>query len=172
MRRADQIVDIGYVQRAHGIRGELRVVCHNPASTALLRAEELVVGETRYAIEDVRPVEGAFLVRLEGVDDRDAAEALAGKPVAVDRKAIELPAGEVLLADLVGCRAVGPDGAPLGTVVDIEVGAQDRLVIQQGDVEWMLPVVPAFVRAIDLEQRVITLDPPEGLPTEPARRRT
>ncbi len=165
------VVEVGYVQRAHGIGGELRVVCHNPASTALLRAEELVVGGTRYPIENVRPVEGAFLVALAGVDDRTAAEAFKGKVVAVDRDAIELPAGEVLLTDLIGCRAIGPDGAPLGEVVDVEVGAQDRLIVQQGEVEWMLPLVPAFVRGIDLERRMITIDPPEGLPTEPARRR-
>jgi len=171
MRRTDQIVEVGYVQRAHGIGGELRIVCHNPESTALLRAAELVIGGRRYPIDGMRPVDGAFLVALAGVDDRTAAEAFKGKAVAVDRDAVVIPPGEVLLADLVGCRAIGPDGAPLGEVVDVEVGSQDRLVIRQGEVEWMLPMVPVFVRAIDLERRVITVDPPEGLPTEPARRR-
>jgi 16S rRNA processing protein RimM len=158
------------VSRAHGVRGEVRIVCHNPASTALLRAAEIVIGGRRLHIDDVRPVDGAFLVALSGVADRDAAEALKGQTVAVDRAAVDVPPGEVLLADLVGCRAVRRDGTPMGEVIDVEVGAQDRLVIADGDQAWQLPMVPAFVIAVDLEAKVITVDPPEGLPSEPVTR--
>ncbi|HTM21819.1 MAG TPA: ribosome maturation factor RimM [Kofleriaceae bacterium] len=166
-----EIVEIGYVARAHGVTGELRVVCHNPASTALLRADAVTVGGRRYVVDGVRSVDGAFLVALADVSDRDAAEALRGQTVSVDRGAIELPPGEFLLADLIGCRALDSAGNPLGVVVDVEAGAQDRLVIADGDQEWMLPLVPAFLRSVDLEHRTITLDPPSGLPREPARKR-
>jgi 16S rRNA processing protein RimM len=165
------MVEIGYVARAHGIAGELRVVCHNLESTALLRAERVMVGSRSYALENVRPVDGAFLVALVGVADRDAAELLKGQTVSVDRDAIELAPGEVLLADLIGCKAFLTDGELMGEVIDVEVGAQDRLIIADGETAWQLPMVPAFVLAIDLVGRTITVDPPEDLPGEPVTKR-
>lgn len=165
---ADRI-EIGIVARAHGIRGELRVHLHNPASTALDGAEVLLVGDREYEIERARPVAGAYLVALAGVVDRTAAEALRGRPVYVARDEIELDQGEVLLADLVGCRVELPDGSDWGTVSGLELGPQDRLVIRQGEVERLLPVVDEFLVEVDLEARRIVVDPPADLPEDPRR---
>ncbi len=162
-------VEIGVVARAHGIRGEVRVHLHNPASTALDGAEVLWLGAREYAIESARPVAGAYLVALVGVADRNAAEALRGRPVSVARDDLELEEGEVLLADLVGCRVELPDGSDWGTVSALELGPQDRLVIRQGEVERLLPVVDEFLIEIDLEARRIVVDPPADLPADKAR---
>ena len=164
-------VEIGFVARAHGIRGELRVHLHNPASTALDGAEALWVGEREYAVESARPVAGACLVALAGIADRTAAEALRGRPVSVARDDIELDEGEVLLADLVGCRVELPDGSDWGTVSALEFGPQDRLVIRQGAIERLLPMVDEFLVEVDLEARRIVVDPPADLPEDKARER-
>jgi 16S rRNA processing protein RimM len=160
-------VEIGYVARAHGVRGELRVVLHNPGSAALAAADEVWLGDERFALETARPVEGAWLLRLGDLTDRDRAEALKGRPVAVSRRALGLAAGEFLLMDLVGCRVFLPDGAPWGEVVALEAGPQDRLVIRDGGVERLLPAVPAFLVEVDVEAGRVVVDPPEGLPEEP-----
>jgi 16S rRNA processing protein RimM len=167
----DDRVEIGVVARAHGVRGELRIALHNPASTALDRAETLFVGGRELAVESVRPVQGAALVRLAGVDDRDKADALRGQAVAVARDAIELDEEEFLLIDLVGCRVELRDGTSWGVVAAVETGLQDRLVIHDGDIERQLPVVDELLVDIDLEARRLVVDPPEGLPEEPRRRR-
>ena len=164
-----ELVEIGVVARAHGIRGEVRVHLHNPASTALDAAEALWIGEREYAIDAARPVAGAYLVALAGVADRDAADALRGRPVRVARDDIELDEGEILLADLVGCRVELPDGSDWGTVSGLELGRQDRLVIRQGEVERLLPVVDEFLVDVDLEARRIVVDPPADLPEDKAR---
>lgn len=156
--------------RAHGIRGEVRVHLHNPASSALDAAEVLFLGDREYPIESARPVAGAYLVALAGVPDRTAAEALRGLPVSVARDELELDDGEVLLADLVGCRVELPDGSDWGTVSGLELGPQDRLVIAQGEVERLLPVVDEFLVEIDVEARRIVVDPPVDLPEDPRRR--
>lgn len=163
------VIEIGVVARAHGIRGEVRVHLHNPASTALDDAEVLWLGEREYAIERARPVAGAYLVALAGVEDRNAAEALRGRPVSVARDDIDLDEGELLLADLVGCRVELPDGSEWGVVTALEFGPQDRLVIRQGQVERLLPVVDAFLVDIDLEARRIVVDPPADFPEDKAR---
>src|SRR5690606_15980344 len=113
---------------------------------------------------------GAVLALLEGIGDRDAAEALRGSTVEVDREDLELDDGEVLLADLVGCRAVLADGSDWGEVVRVVTGPQDRLVIRHGDIERELPLVDELVTAIDLEAGTIEVAPPEGLPETRADR--
>jgi 16S rRNA processing protein RimM len=168
---ADDRVEIGAVARAHGVRGELRVVLHNPSSTALDEALVLFVGGRELAVESSRPTTGAWLVRVAGVDDRDQADALRGQPVAVARDQLALEDDEVLLVDLVGCRVELPDGTPWGEIVAIEPGPQDRLIVRQGDVERQLPVVDEIIVEVDLEGGRVVASPPEGLPEEPARRR-
>lgn len=168
MRRArSRVIEIGYVARPHGVRGELRVVTHDPASTTLLDVDAIEIDGAPYRIEHARQVQGAFLVRLAGLGDRNRAEALRGKRVAVDRALIPLAEGEVFLADLVGCAVVREDGSAYGTIAAIETGAQDRLVIHDGDVERLLPLVPAFVLDVDLEQGRVVVAPPEDLPESP-----
>jgi 16S rRNA processing protein RimM len=156
-------VEIGAVARAHGVRGELRVVLHNPTSTALDGVDAVFVGERELALESARPVAGgAYLVQ---------AEALRGAPVAVARADLPLADDEVLLVDLVGCRVELADGTSWGVIAAVETGPQDRLVIHSGDVERQLPVTDAFLIDIDLDARRVVVDPPEGLPEEPIRRR-
>lgn len=158
------LVEVGYVARAHGVRGELRIVAHDPGSTTVGDVDLLVVGGARHEIERARKVAGAYLVKLVGIDDRDAAEALRGVAVSVQRADIAVAEGEVLLVDLVGCVARFADGAIFGEVVEVLAGPQDRLVIRDGDVVRELPFVPELVTDIDLEGRTITVDPPEDLP--------
>ena len=158
------LVEIGYVGRPHGVRGDIKCVPHNPNSQALYEVEAIYVGGRRYAIHNVRHTARALLVTLEGVSDRDSAAALQGQRFFVERSALGLATDDVLLADMVGCAVLRKDGRPYGTVIAVEVGPQDRLVIRDGEVERQLPVVDAFVLEVDLKARTVTVDPPEGLP--------
>lgn len=162
--RGDPRVEIGGVARAHGIRGEVVIVTHDPDSETLGNTDEVWIADRAYKILGARDTQRGWLVQLEGVVTRNDAEALRGKPVEVDRDAIDLGDGEVLLADLVGCRVVLRDGTPWGTIAAIETTGQDRLIIHDGDVERMLPLVDPFVIGVDVEAGVVTVDPPEGLP--------
>ena len=164
--RGDPRIEIGGIARAHGIRGEVAIVTHDPASQTLATIDQIYVGEVAYRVLGARPTQKGWLVELDGVTDRNAAEALRGQPVAVDRAALQLADGEILLDDLVGCRVVLRDGSPWGTIAAIDVGGQDRLVIHDGDIERLLPLVDAFVTNIDLDAGVVTVEPPEGLPEE------
>jgi 16S rRNA processing protein RimM len=160
-------VEIGVVSKAHGIRGEVVAIPHDPASTSLGDVAVIHVGGVRREVVRSRDVGGAFLMALEGIADRDAAAALRGAVIEVDRDELELDENDVLLADLVGCRCVLPDGTAWGEIVAVELGLQDRLVIRDGKVERQLPVVDAFIASIDVEAGVVTVTPPEGLPEDP-----
>lgn len=158
-------VEIGFVARAHGVRGEVRAVPHDPDSDAFGRVSELSIGGRWFAVRRARQASGAWLLQLDQVEDRDAAAALAGAPVEARREELGLEEGEVLLAELVGCEAVLRDGTRYGTVADIDVGpGQSRLVIRDGETERLVPIVDAIVVDVSLEEGRVVLDPPEGLP--------
>jgi len=159
-------IEIGYVARAHGVRGEIRVVPHDPDSTVLSRASEVAIGGDDFAVVRARRVQGGYLLVVEGIADRDRAEALRGRTVEVARALIPLEAGEVILADLVGCNVVLADGTAYGVVAAIATAGQDLLVIHDGDVERLLPYVPDFIKEVDIEARRLVVEPPPGLPEE------
>lgn len=155
--------------RAHGVRGELRIHMHDRGSETLFEVERVWVGGELYEIEAVRPAHEAVLVKLERVDDRDAAEALKGRPVEVERDEITLEEGEFLVADLMGCEVFDAGGRSLGRVVDILHGPQDLLVLRDERVERLMPLVPELLVEVDVEARRVVAAAPEDLPEEPIR---
>ena len=157
-------VEIGGIARAHGIRGEVVIVTHDPDSETLGQVAEVWVDGALRSITSARPTHRGWLVLFDGVTTRNDAEALRGKQIEVDRAALELDDDDILLDDLVGCRVVLRDGTAWGSVAAVDAGVQDLLVIHDGDIERLLPLVDAFVVAIDLAAGTVTVDPPEGLP--------
>jgi 16S rRNA processing protein RimM len=163
-------IEIGGIARAHGIKGEVVIVTHDPDSDTLGRVETIYVAGAPRTIKQARDTHRGWLVALDGVVTRNDAEALQGKPVEVDRAALELDENDVLLNDLIGCAVKKVDGTPWGTVAEVEPGDfQDLLVIHDNGIERLLPLVDVFVTDIDLDANVITVDPPEGLPESKAR---
>ena len=163
--RGDARINIGGVARAHGIRGEVVIVTHDPDSETLGAVTTIWVGGVARTITKARDTHRGWLVAFEGIATRNDAELLRGQTVEIDRDQLELDDDDVLLADLIGCEVRRPDGSPWGTVAAVEAGDhQDLLVIHAGAMERLLPLVDEFVTSIDLDARVITVDPPEGLP--------
>ena len=158
-------IEIGGIARAHGIKGEVVIVTHDPDSETLADVKKIYVGGVEKEIVAARDTQRGWLVLLAGVATRNDAELLQGQVVEVDRDALALDEDEVLLADLVGCAVKTVDGKPWGTIAHVDAGEmQDILVIHDGDVERMLPLVDLFVTNIDLDARVVTVDPPLELP--------
>lgn len=163
--RGDPRIEIGRIARVHGIRGEVVIVTHDPASDLLAELETVWVAGAEKRVASARGTHRGWLVRFEDIATRNAAEALRGQIVEVDRDALELDDDDVLLDDLVGCRVRLVDGTPWGTIHSlVDNGMQDLLVIHDGELERLLPLVDEFVKAIDLPAGVVTVDPPEGLP--------
>lgn len=102
------------------------------------------------------------VARLQGVEDRDQAQALIDTDVAVRREQLP-PSGEneFYWVDLLGLRVVNRDGVELGVVKQMmETGANDVLVVE-GDRERLIPLVPkVYVLAVDLEAGRIDVDWP------------
>lgn len=162
-------LELGFVSRAHGLRGEVAIRTFDPASEALDVVERVILhtrsGEVREVhIEDVRPTPKENIVAIEGVDSRTAAEALVGSKVFVFRDDLEPPGeGEFFQGDLVGLIAVDESGAELGRVEEIwSTGEVPNIVIRApGRPELVVPFADEFVPSVDLATQRIVIRPPE-----------
>jgi 16S rRNA processing protein RimM len=162
--RGDPRIEIGRISKAHGIRGEVVLVTHDAESDLLDDLETIWVGGVLRRVVEARGTHRGWLVLFEGIATRNDAETLRGQLVEVDREVLQLDDDDVLLSDLVGCQVQRVDGTPWGTIHAVEGGMQDLLVIHDGELERLLPLVDEFVKSIDLAAGVVTVDPPEGLP--------
>jgi 16S rRNA processing protein RimM len=165
--KGDPRIEIGGVARAHGIRGEVAIVTHDPDSTVLERTDTIWIDGIEHEIAEARLSTKVWLVLLAGVDTRTEAEAFRGRKVEVAREALELSEDDVLLHDLIGCKVQLADGTPWGEIVAVEADIQDRLIIHDGAVERMLPLVDQLVASIDLDAGLVIVTPPEGMPESP-----
>jgi 16S rRNA processing protein RimM len=100
------------------------------------------------------------VAKLAGIDDRDASEALGSCYFGAPREALPAPVkDEYYWADLVGLAVVNVLGQPLGRVKSlIETGANEVLVVADGERERLLPFVEQVIRAVDVAGGVIRVD--------------
>jgi 16S rRNA processing protein RimM len=110
------------------------------------------------------------VVKVDSVDDREAARALGGAAIEVPRGELLLAEGDYLVADLIGCAVCG-GGAQIGTVRDVLVlpTVEALEVERERGPELLVPMVEDAVRRIDLEQRVIEIEPSFVEPAEHER---
>ena len=101
-----------------------------------------------------------IVAKLAGIEERNAALALMGNTVVVERAALPKPKkGEVYWTDLLGCSVVSSSGAELGVIAEVRSnGAQDVMVLQ-GEVERLVPwVAGPIVQSVDLKARRVVVD--------------
>ncbi len=154
------LLAVGRVARAHGIRGRLLVQPYNAGSEGLTRVRRMWLAGREYEVARAERVNLGYLVALRGVDDRDAADALRGQEVVVDRAELPPPDdGEVYAVDLIGFTVVDGQGRERGVVEDLEeAGPQDLLRLKGG---MLVPL--GLVREVQMEARKLIVDAPDGL---------
>ena len=157
--RGEGRIALAAVAGAHGIKGELRLKLFSDSAESLSRHDKLYVGGAERRLLSIRDSGKTAVARLEGVEDRSAAEALRGSLVEIDRSALPpLEEGEYYHADLIGLPAVDGEGGLVGVVAAVEnYGAGDLLEIERGDGKRSL--IPFKDGIADLEDGRIVLDP-------------
>jgi 16S rRNA processing protein RimM len=157
-----EVVALGVVVGAHGVKGELRVKPYNPDSPHLGRTGPRFlrkqVGQAPQAVDvaAARRHGGLFLLTIDGCRDRDTAAALRGAEILVLRSALAATTeGEYYHSDLVGLTVRRHDDAhpeAVGRVTSVtRVGGADLLVIHDNEnKELLVPFVDAFILRVDL----------------------
>jgi 16S rRNA processing protein RimM len=166
-------VCVGQILGAHGVRGLVKLASFTSDPAAIAHYGELAddSGRRRFTVSLSGANKGHYLARLSGIDDRDAAQALAGTRLFVDRERLP-PADddEYYHADLIGLRVERSDGTPLGTVAALHnFGAGEIIEIAlPSGARPMLPFDRHTVPVVDIAGGRLVVDPPEGLLDEPA----
>jgi 16S rRNA processing protein RimM len=166
---------MGVVTKSHGLRGEFKVRPETDDPERFSGLSRVLVGASEaeaieYSLRSVRFQQGksgvTVLIQLEGVADRDGADAFAGRSIFAHQEDLPaLDAEEVYLSDLIGLTAVDPLGEELGQITDVlELPAQPVLVLATASGgEVLVPFVESFVGKVDSEAGRIEIKPIEGL---------
>ncbi|MGA0533089.1 ribosome maturation factor RimM [Hansschlegelia sp. KR7-227] len=170
------LVQIGVIGAAHGVKGEVRAKAFTQDPAALGRYAPLsdATGQRLFKVASLRPLKGDMVVlRLAGVDTREAAEALNGVGLFAPRAALPAPADEdeFYHADLIGLRAETEDGSAVGEIVAVQnFGADDLLEIRLAGARRtvLLPFTAAVVPTVDVAGGRVVIAPPEGALEEPS----
>lgn len=156
---------VGRVMKAHGIRGEVSVEVHSDLPDRFAPGAQVLVGEMLMVVATSRPHQGRMLIRFEGIEDRNASEALHGRTITVsEAEAAELDEHTYFPHQLEGLSVRDVAGNELGTFADVEESpAHDLWVVATATGTVYVPAVEQIVVSVDLDTGVITLDPPDGL---------
>ena len=155
---SDKRIALAAVAGAHGVKGELRLKLFSEGVDSLSAHNELYVGGSPRRLLFVRAGKSP-VASFEGISDRNAAEALRGQLIEIDRSALPpLDEGEYYHVDLIGLTCFSLSGETIGSVVGVEnYGAGDLLDIEL--VDGRRSLIPYRDGIADLVDVRIELDP-------------
>ena len=157
-------VSIGRVGGAHGVRGWLKIRSATAPPSRIFEYQPWRVHQDGHwhsiEVRGVRRHGESFVVKLDGVDDRESARAWIGADITVRRDQLPpLSPGEYYWCDLIGMTVHNTAGVSLGRVRSLmETGANDVMIVV-GDFEILIPFVPEqVVHSVDLRRGKIMVD--------------
>jgi len=156
---------VGVVVGVHGVRGQIRIKSFtaDPGDLTNYGPLETATGQ-RWRLKGVSVgVKGVVTAAIDGVTDRNQAEAMKGVKLFVQRDALPPPASdEFYVADLIGLRVVAVDGAEVGVVTAVfDFGAGDIIEVSGESGQILVPFTLRAVPMVDMAARCVTIDPPE-----------
>lgn len=159
-------IKVGKIVSAFGIRGEVKVYPYTDVPDRFEQLDSVMAETEELEIRSVRYQKNLVLLKFKGVDDRNAAEALRGRFLTIDRDHLrETEEDEYFIFDLIGLEAVDQDGKHIGKVTDvIQNTAQDlyEIEVESGN-RYLVPAVYEFVTDIDINSGIMKIRPIPGL---------
>ncbi len=165
-----EYVAVGQITKPHGLRGEVQVkpLTENPQRFG--PGSAMFVGVDASSLDPIsvsysRPHQAGLRVRFDAVSDAAAAEKLRGRFLFIPVGDLgELREGEYWEHELVGLDVRHVDGTHMGKLAAvIDRPGQDLWSINTPTGEVLFPAARELVREVNLEQRIVVIDPPEGL---------
>lgn len=180
----DDAIEVGRILDAWGVKGWMKVLSHSTDPEALFSAKSWFLqapdakfrpgftsfsGTVSVSVEEAKTHSGSMVAKFGGVDERNAAEALRGCRIFLPRSSFPAASkDEYYWVDLIGLNVVNREGVALGLVRDLmTTGPHSVLCVEytthQEDgtastAERMIPFVSAYVDAVDIANKCITVD--------------
>ena len=155
-----QFVEAGEIVTTHGIRGEVKVLTWLDSPELLCEFERCRIDGKEYNMESVRVQKTCNLVKLEGVDTMEAAQAMRGKILELYREDID---DEVIFAaELIGMEVYSEDKL-IGKIKEVLDYPGNSVYVVKGEHEYMIPAVKAFILDTDMQGNKMQVKLIEGM---------
>ena len=162
-------LELGRVIKAVGLQGEFKLLLSEDFWPEVLESEKLVLegadqsGDVR--VISARPAGHCLILKVEGVDDREGADALRDSVLVFESEELDVPGPEeVRPFQVIGLEVKLAGGERLGEVADLEpMPAQPLLLVKGEERDYRIPFVEPIVREWNAEEGWIEIDPPPGL---------
>jgi len=168
----NDLVEVGHVMDAQGIRGQIKVRPYSTDPEALLVAKHIWLEPSRssvlpkgklleHQVKSAKFHSGNVVMQLQDISDRDQALSLKGCVIHVSRADFpKLDDDEFYWADLIGLEVKNLQGELLGHVIEMmDNGAQSVMVVEFGPKkQQLIPFVATVVQEVDLKTKVILVD--------------
>ena len=158
-----QFLEAGEIVTTHGVRGEMKVLPWADGPEFLCDFNRVRIGGAEYKVESCRIQKTCNLLKVQGVDTMEDAQALRGKTVEVYR--CDAPEDMIFVAELIGVTVMA-EGKVIGKVADVLDYPGNKVYIVRGEHEYMIPAVKAFVLDTDMENGVMQVRLIEGMRTD------
>jgi 16S rRNA processing protein RimM len=168
MIEKEKCTKVGYIQKTHGIKGEVSLSLNEGFFAEDLKSEFLLFdidnGLVPFYVESLR-VKGSktLFVKLESVEDEPRAKELCGTEVYLENENLveqeELPTGAY-----VGFQVIDQKKGDIGTITGLqEISNNPLFILDCEGTEVMFPINPDFILGVDEEEKIMEVDLPEGL---------
>ena len=161
---------VGRLGRPHGVHGEISVeVRTDEPELRFAKGSKLSLKENQQLLTvlESRWHQEKMLVQFEEITDRDQANYIKGKTliIEIDPNSIQTTNDQYYEFQLTGLKVNDKSGNFLGVIKEVNTGlAQDLLVVETANKkEVLVPFVKQIVTKVDLDQKLVTMDPPRGL---------
>ncbi len=155
-------LEAGEIVTTHGIRGEMKVLPWADGPDFLCDFSRVRIGGKEYKVESCRVQKTCNLLKIEGIDTVEQAQALRGKTVEIYRE--DAPADIIFAAELIGME-VFADGDKIGKITEVLDYPGNKVYVVKGQYTYMIPAVKAFVLDTDMENNRMQVRLIEGMGT-------
>ena len=155
-----QFVKAGEIVTTHGVRGEVKVLCWLDDPEMLCEFDRVRISGKEYTVQQCRVQKTCNLLKLEGIDTMDDAQAMRGKVVQLYREDID---DEVIFAaELIGM-VVMCEGSEIGKIVEVLDYPGNSVYVVRGKHEYMIPAVNQFILSTDMAANMMEVRLIEGM---------
>ena len=158
-----QYIEAGRIVNTHGVAGEVKIEVWLDSPQFLKSFKRCFIDRREVKLLSARVHKGFLIVKLEGVEDVNAAMALKGRTVFIDRADARLPKGAFFLQDIIGAAVVDESGSEIGKLVDVMETPASNVYVVKGEREHLIPAVPEFILSTDADNGIIPVHLIEGM---------
>ena len=157
-----QFLEAGQIVTTHGVRGEMKVLPWADGPDFLLDFNRVRIDGKEYRIESCRIQKSCNLLKLEGIDTMEVAQAMHGKTLEIYRE--DADPDIIFAAELIDMDVFQED-VQIGKLVDVLDYPGNKVYVVKGEKEYMIPAVKAFIISIDIENNRMQVRLLEGMAT-------